>query len=481
MTKKLVKLFGIAALCVSLLFTGCGSNSIPRLSGGPEASDAVESQYGAVVKKGDYLYFVNGVYDSSVSSEFGAVDQPQRGYIYRAQLNEDGSLVADSVMMLCPKQVYSASADAGIFLSGDRLYFGAVTTHRDRRGELLTSYLDLYTVKLDGTDCREITYITSNTNTSRWMEKDGKVYFVYIDSTAGQVIAIDEDGRSNVVAEEYTGTPLLGDDNYVYYTTQIEKPGQDDTDEDEIRYEDYYDVKRAPVDGGEAETVLAGAGDIVNRKAVTLTKVENNVLYYTYSDGATITMAYELTEKYSATIFSNSLTVHKYLGFDDQGNYKGVIATYESKLEFIRPDESSSNRAEQIDLLQQVSLPSTILTIADNWLYYSDGSSICRVDIGTAETGWKTHSEAQKIFGAAVNTSTFLPEVIGDYIYFLPTATDHPTYASYLYRLPVTTEITDDMEEDDIPDPEFLGQLTAGDQEIYDEEQAKLEEDEAAN
>lgn len=481
MTKKLAKLFGIGLLCIGLFLTGCGSNSIARLSGGPSADAKVDSQYGAVVTKGDYLYFINGVYDSSVSSEFGKADVAERGYIYRAELNADGTLKKDSIMMLCPKQVYTASVDAGLFLVGDRLYFGAVSTHRDKRGQLLTSYLDLYTVKLDGTDCREISYLTANTYTSKWMEKNGKAYFVYIDTATDTkgIRVVDEKGNNRRIVEKYVGTPILGDDNYVYYTTQIEKPDQEDVEEDEIRYESYYEVYRKAIDGGEAELVLAKDSEVVNEKnAVTLTKVENGVLYYTYTDGASLVRAYDLSSKKSATLSHNALTtVHKYLGFNEDGCYKGVIATYESKLMFIRPDATKTSGYEEINLLERFSaVPSTILTIEDNWLYYSDGSSVCRVDIGTYGA-WKTHSEGDKIYGAAVNTTTFMPEVIGGYIYFLPTATDHPTYASYLYRLPKTNVITDEMEEDDIPDPEFLGQLTKGDQETFDKAQEKIDKE----
>ena len=480
MAKKRLKLFGIGLLCACMFFGGCGAQGIPALKGGPEASAAVESQRGSVVKKGDFLYYVNGAYDSTVSSEFGSADKHQRGYIYRAELDASGAVKADSVQILCPKQVYTAAADAGLFLVGDRIYFGAVTTHRDRRDELLTNYLDLYSVKIDGTDCREIAVLTSNSFTSRWEEKEGKVYFVYIDSTDSTAKSIEANGTRRTIAEKYVGTPILGDDGYVYYNKRVEKPDQEGVDEDELRYESYYETYRAPIDGGEEELVLAADSEAVNKTyAVTLTRVENNALYYTVTrDSNTLVYAYELTSGKLVQISANALTtVHKYLGFDGEGNYRGVLATFQNQFMFIKPEGTGFL---QTNLLENVSLPSTVLTVDGEYLYYTDGSNVLRVQIGS-ESGWKSRSEAETIFRGAINTTTYAPEIVGESLYFMPTSTTHPTYASYPYRLKKDRVIPKDTEDEDVEAPEAIGKLTEADQEIYDEAQKKIDKENEKN
>ena len=58
MRNKILSIALILILSLSF-FTGC-SNFTP-LTGGPALNDAVTSNGGAAVRKGDFLYFVNGV------------------------------------------------------------------------------------------------------------------------------------------------------------------------------------------------------------------------------------------------------------------------------------------------------------------------------------------------------------------------------------------------------------------------------------
>ena len=58
-----------------------------------------------------------------------------------------------------------------------------------------------------------------------------------------------QNGTRRVILEDYTGTPILGDDNYVYYTKAVYK------DEDLKTTYTYNLFKRISFIGGEEEDI----------------------------------------------------------------------------------------------------------------------------------------------------------------------------------------------------------------------------------
>ena len=493
--KIFAKRLPLLVLCLALLVSGalgCGGYKFQPLSGGPAATDPIEGENGGtVVKKGDYLFVVNGKYDSAEANDFGT---PTKGNLYRVKLGSDGPI--EETLLLSPKQVYSATATSGLFLSGDRIFYTSPSVEKNAKGEIFTSYLDVFSVKLNGADTKKLGYITSNAFTSRWVEVDGTVYFVYIDTTNACVTALSEDGVSATVAKDYVGTPLLGEDGYVYYTTSIDKDDEENLEkpEDEREQEAFYEVKRAKVSDGEEEVLIDKTNPIVapsginkSGTAITLSAVEDGVLYYTHKDRnqESALYAFHLTSKKEALISYGSPTVYQYLGFEeDQETYRGIIASLNGKVSLVKMTKSADgtyayDTVNSPDLFGNNEVPTAVFEIDEEsgYIYYNNATDTGLVRLKIMEDGVykELHEQKEVVYGAAIDTSTLTPKRIGNFYYIVPTATAHPVYANYLYCWDLAHLAEDKDDNGDPYQAELVGKLTETDQETYDEAEEDAE------
>jgi len=182
MSKRFTKI--ICALTASTFIigavaaTGCSQYyNADALAG--DYSGKVESNGGFAVEKGDYIYYINGVGDNTALNDFG---KPVKGAIYRVSKENLKNRNYSTVQKVVPSIAYSTDYGAGLFIYGDRIYYGTPSTAKNSEGVVQNSYLDMKSTKLDGTETLKEAYVSfpSAAYEYRFVEEGDTVYLLYV-------------------------------------------------------------------------------------------------------------------------------------------------------------------------------------------------------------------------------------------------------------------------------------------------------------
>ena len=118
-SKKILSIVAAATmLSTAFAFGGCGDyyTNDTTLSG-VNAADAVSSNGGFVVEKGDYVYFINGVENYTADNTFG---EAVKGSLMRKKKADvlNGEVKAETVV---PSLFVAQNFNAGIFIYEDKV------------------------------------------------------------------------------------------------------------------------------------------------------------------------------------------------------------------------------------------------------------------------------------------------------------------------------------------------------------------------
>ena len=184
--KKLLSIVAAATLLTSAFaMTGCneGFHKQDALAG-YVSNAAVASNGGFAVEKGDYVYFINGVEESTASNTFGEVAKGALMRIKKADLAANKNTAETVVKELFVAPDYSA----GIFIYGDYVYYATPTSDKNDKNEVANDKVDFKCAKLDGSEVMKGYYfraLASSITKYRYVQADdGVVYCVYVESGA---------------------------------------------------------------------------------------------------------------------------------------------------------------------------------------------------------------------------------------------------------------------------------------------------------
>ncbi|MGN1234696.1 MAG: hypothetical protein ACI4U2_01785, partial [Christensenellaceae bacterium] len=201
-----------------LALTGC--DSVKPLEG--DITGEVSSNGGFVVKKGGYFYFINGAEEYTADNTFGQVVKASLMRISQSALDRGAFGEAETVV---PSLIVSGDYTSGIYIYGDRVYYATPTSTKNISGEVENSYLDFKSTKLDGTDTTPNYYFRASDNTTpfRFVEVDGVVYCLYVDSTVNLKSYNVSTGVETTLVSGMTSYTLSNDktDPTVYYTMNV--------------------------------------------------------------------------------------------------------------------------------------------------------------------------------------------------------------------------------------------------------------------
>ena len=235
--KKLLVLattLSIAGSAIAL--SGCNYTQ-KALTDTPAANAEVTSQGGWVVKKGDWIYFINGrptgtatTTDSESEEESAAIYANQFGEINKGALMriKESDLNAgkyDAAETVVPLVVTGENYDSGIYIYGDSVYYATPTVAKDLSGNVQSGYVDFKSSSLDGSKTMKDYYFRSSDSTARYryVEVDGVVYCLHVDGSnlrsynteTGEDVLLVKGGSS------YTFNDKDQSDPYVYYTMSV--------------------------------------------------------------------------------------------------------------------------------------------------------------------------------------------------------------------------------------------------------------------
>lgn len=148
MKKKIFSAFAAILVLVISVATLVACNPYKNTAiGGGDASAAVESNGGYVVKQGKYVYFINGFVGADADATWGAATKQG---IVRAEMKEDGTIDNSTSKLLVPKSIYNSSANGGIAIFGEWVYYATPNIDKDKSGTASTTNTDFMRTKIDG-------------------------------------------------------------------------------------------------------------------------------------------------------------------------------------------------------------------------------------------------------------------------------------------------------------------------------------------
>ena len=147
---------------------------------GFDAAATVTDNGGFAVKKGDYVYFINGQEDYTAENKYGEVT---KGALMRIKSSYLTSGQYDKAQTVVPMLFSAQNFDAGIYVYGDRVYFATPTSDKDLDGKVANDWIDFKSAKLDGSETMKGNYfrLEDNAVQYRFVEENGVVYCLYVD------------------------------------------------------------------------------------------------------------------------------------------------------------------------------------------------------------------------------------------------------------------------------------------------------------
>lgn len=199
----------------------------PKLDGDYTYQGKAGSNGGFAVEAGKYVYYINGIGDGTALNDFG---KPVKGAVYRISKDNLKDRKYSDVQKVVPSIAYSTDYSAGIFIYGDRIYYGTPSTAKNSEGVVQNSYLDMKSSKLDGTETKKDAYVSfpSASYEYRFVE-DGEgenktVYLLYV--------ATDEKlyEESTGVTNLHSYNTVTGEDTLLAYNVSgVTFDGEDKT------------------------------------------------------------------------------------------------------------------------------------------------------------------------------------------------------------------------------------------------------------
>ncbi|MBE5746303.1 MAG: hypothetical protein E7359_03345 [Clostridiales bacterium] len=382
------KIFSIIAFCFAILsiftFAGCGVT----LSGGPSATDIVTGNGSMSVRKGDYLYFVNGyVSNSSLTGSDNNYGVARNGAIYRAKLengklmyetteDEDGEEIKTLTNVELMVPMVAGFEYTNLYIFGNTLYFTSPNTEKDTTGTIRFDLTNIYAVSLKGGSPKKLVNALNvdSVNDFDFTEIDNKLYLTYINESNLYVAKISGGNvQSNIkVTDKASEFVVDKDSGFVYYTRSFNE-GENSVTGNVLAKANLSDA---------IESVVIKD----NYNTYSLKEIKNNKLYYTRTNSLT-TNAYIYSQdlnnlntgsekQYTAV----SYTSNQYIFDLGEGYTNGVIVNENDKLQFLTGIENLEN------IINLYDAKFTIFGIYGENIYGLDNdNNIVRVNVQTKD------------------------------------------------------------------------------------------------
>jgi len=431
--KQILLVITIAVVAVAM--TACGS----AVKSNPKIDDTVYGNGGMQVRKGNYVYFMNGFYGvDEITDKTNKDGKVVRGGIYRVELtdgalpvDEDGN-VTGAVRIVSKITCYEFG---GFYIYDNYIYYATPNNQKDKSGTLLKDRVDFYRCKIDGSDNKRI-YTTESTYSSvkfnvLKFNKDAKTASTYLTILDGSDLISFEFNKGNnkgktEIAEDVTGVAWSEIANYEYNqsATAFEQTvffTQATTDTNKISsYNLTTEETKVIVDNNTATYTLKGAvaGKLYYEKALNGSTV---------FAGNTLGSSFENSEN---IYYNNSYSSYFVVG-GEQGDFEGgVIATNDSGTYFVKSGANGETSR-------------TTITRKKYNILFSNGSKVyvreSAVQIYVIDLTDATF-EAKEILGSDVegkNDASKYVDFDGRFITYLATNTvdDTTTYYTHLVDL----------------------------------------------
>lgn len=454
----------LMVLCCVLSFgfvlAGCSTVSMIK-----NENNEVIYNGSASVSVGDYLYYGNAFNEvSSLTSKSELNALKSSSYLARL----DTSNISAKGQNFTPNEVKKVTSEVVgqenqfIFVLGDYLYFLKPDTHvyvTDGTGSNQFGYSVLTSVKLNGDKVREIcTYEGAISQIE--VLKNGDNYYVIafagdklfstkLNNGKGSTKVLGEGVTSVAVPETYS-MALAGYSSdwngKIYYTA---------TDDEGVS-----SVKEVAVDAKSAEDAV-NVGD--KNGTVTFLHRQNDLIFYTYSNGTTTKTYYNRVDNLTGEFYTNDIILidakNKFSNSEISNIYvfgepkaETIVYTMNSKIYYKNfVNGGGSGRVNITDGSADVS--ATIMTIDGRMAYLISSTAIYGVDFAKLTYLDGDQDLTANILAEMTSISTTLYSYDGEYVYFyagLEALTDEEKELIADEKEEAGIESDDEEEEEDI-------------------------------
>ena len=376
-----VIILAVVAICM----TACG---FAPVKDNPAKNASIYGNGGMEIRKGDYIYFVNGFYGiNEVTYSDTKYGNAVRGAIYRTKLvngalqkNDDGELT--DIDCIVPKVVgYEMN---GFFIYDNKIFYASPNNEKNKNGELKKNKVDIFCCDIDGDNNKRL-YTTSADYSSVQFnvfkfDISNKASSIFVNILDGDKLVTFEfrngknQGKTTIAGEGVTSIAWLKQTNYI--NDGVVNSGKISDKNKKIYYtvadEDTLTSKVMSYDlVGKKNEVLTN--DNVN--SYTLKALKNDKLYYEKSfSGLTNFVSNGLGENFvggETTILYNAYKDYYVMDENDGAYAGGVIAVGENATYFVASGENGVDNKKTISSSTAYSL----LFVNGSQLYVRNGNA----------------------------------------------------------------------------------------------------------
>ena len=186
------------------------------------AEGTVSENGGFVVKKGDYIYFINGAEAYTASNEIGDVVKGSLMRIKESDVTKKDAKAETVIPMIVGTQSFN-----GFFIYGDDIYFATPATDKNMDGEVGNTWIDFKKADLKNSTVMTDYYfrLDNNATNYRFVKVGETVYCMY--EYNGELHSFNTVSKADTVLVKnassnfYFNSDDLSDPN-VYYTMNVQ-------------------------------------------------------------------------------------------------------------------------------------------------------------------------------------------------------------------------------------------------------------------
>ena len=463
--KKLIRtiILALAVACLSIGAVGCGSSSTWK---GTTLTNwgAYQSAGGFVAETENYIYFINGQGTYTDDNAFGV---PVKGSLMAISKTDFVAGKTDKAEIVVPKLFVATDYNAGLYISGDYVYYGTPSLDKDSSGKVANSEMAFAKTKLDGTGTEILFTVGALSTEYRILSKDNNVYIVYYDTNATALKVYDSSSKTTTVLAKTDATAEESLSEYkfventasgvaVIYTNTVysekyyaEKAEKDGYERALAKYNKVYKYSAGDVAGVE---VLNGKDSAYT---YTLNYAEGEYVFYTQTDIYSVaktfgSLAGDIADTTKRVAINDSaklvpatfiVSINEVYAFDTE-----ALIIYKTTL--------TGSEKEIRETVATVESINAIVAIEDGYVYYYNGDNkIMRVELGNK------NSNHERVSEDTVTSTWYAPEIvkIGEekYIMYCDNSTLGNYYVRYL-KLTGNTAVGEDTDNNGEADQYYL-------------------------
>ena len=469
LTKIICAVLMVCLLCSGLV--GCGSWKNEDLKAKLDGAGALVQDGGFVAETANYVYFINGLGDSTADNTLGA---PLKGALLVAKKTD-----LTNAEVVVPKLFVATDINAGLFIDIEEgyVYYGTPSTEKNSSGAIAKEDITFMRTKLDGSGDTDVYFTKENALGLEYRIVKGAdgVCIYYYESensaivcyntatkTATDIITTDEK-TDKKVGDEYISLSnyyFLDNDGSngiiavltatVYTEAYDEAKAEASSSYSRItaNYNKVYAIKAGE---NKLTKVVSGKKGATTDEKYQIILVDDQYLFYEQTTATNNVETYAVTMDKLADL-GNRERATKIVNAEyvDASNVivslNEVYVIGESKVYKTTLLAKDGLTKEPICLASEISQP---LYVKDNFFYFYDSASnLARMNVATG-----SDYKIVRVSEGAVATMWFFPEFITvsgkQYLVYAENTTTGQNYLRYLNITDITADSVKTEEDDD--------------------------------